>query len=64
MAVTPNSLLQATAQASAKSKTQAAPVSPLASIAEPGDGKAWRLGLRLVLGFLGVELREAGSLVP
>ncbi|MEL7552759.1 flagellar hook-length control protein FliK [Pseudomonas protegens] len=37
MAVTPNSLLQATAQASAKSKTQAAPVSPLASIAEPGD---------------------------
>ncbi|MGC5700276.1 flagellar hook-length control protein FliK [Pseudomonas sp. NFXW11] len=37
MAVTPNSLLQATAQASAKSKTQAAPASPLASVAEPGD---------------------------
>ncbi|ROL81932.1 flagellar hook-length control protein FliK [Pseudomonas protegens] len=37
MAVTPNSLLQATAQANAKSKTQAAPASPLASVAEPGD---------------------------
>ncbi|PUA46007.1 flagellar hook-length control protein FliK [Pseudomonas protegens] len=37
MAVTPNTLLQATAQASAKSKTQATPASPLASVAEPGD---------------------------
>ncbi|WOE81249.1 flagellar hook-length control protein FliK [Pseudomonas protegens] len=37
MAVTPNSLLQATAQANAKSKTQAAPASPLASVAEPWD---------------------------
>ena len=37
MAVTPNSLLQATAQANAKSKTQAAPASPLASVAGPGD---------------------------
>ncbi|QZI69092.1 flagellar hook-length control protein FliK [Pseudomonas protegens] len=37
MAVTPNSLLQATAQANAKSKTQAVPASPLASVAEPGD---------------------------
>ena len=37
MAVTPNTLLQAAAQASAKSKTQATPASPLASVAEPGD---------------------------
>lgn len=37
MAVTPNSLLQATAQASPQSKAQAAAVGPLASVAQPGD---------------------------
>lgn len=37
MAVTPNSLLQATAQASPQAKTPAAPVSPLANVAQPGD---------------------------
>lgn len=37
MAVTPNSLLQATAQASPQAKAQAAPVSPLANVAQPGD---------------------------
>ncbi|MBC2658417.1 flagellar hook-length control protein FliK [Pseudomonas sp. MSSRFD41] len=37
MAVTPNSLLQATAQASPQAKTPAVPVSPLANVAQPGD---------------------------
>nr|BFD40429.1 flagellar hook-length control protein FliK [Pseudomonas sp. FFPRI_1] len=37
MAVTPNSLLQATAQANPQSKTQVAPANPLASVAQPGD---------------------------
>ncbi|KAF0863610.1 flagellar hook-length control protein FliK [Pseudomonas sp. LD120] len=37
MAVTPHSLLQATAQASPQSKAQPTPVGPLASLAQPGD---------------------------
>ncbi|NBF01437.1 flagellar hook-length control protein FliK [Pseudomonas sp. Fl5BN2] len=37
MAVTPNSLLQAAAQATVQAKPQAAPVSPLANAAQPDD---------------------------